>query len=90
MRLRWQNDLDVEAARMGATAFSGNGPAKLILKNEGSVNRVVMSLRCAFTMRNARRKDLSRSSCGHSALTSQPMNSATAPRLLAFSMVTPR
>jgi hypothetical protein len=30
MRLRWQSGLVVDTARIGATAFSGNGPAQLI------------------------------------------------------------
>jgi hypothetical protein len=32
MRRRWQSGLVVDTARMGATAFSGNGPAQLIFR----------------------------------------------------------
>jgi hypothetical protein len=31
MRLLWQRGLEADAARIGATALSGNGPTKLIL-----------------------------------------------------------
>jgi hypothetical protein len=59
MRRLWQSGLDVVAMRRGATALSGNGPAKLILDDVMGVLGRMYRYRCAgatFPMLSSKEK----------------------------------
>jgi hypothetical protein len=73
MRRLWQSGLDVDTMRRGATALSGNGPAKLILDDVMGVLRGMYRSCCAsatFPMLSSKEKLLEMRT--HGPMTSLP------------------